>query len=127
MLVHCNGVSFPRLLLVDWRLSEKSITRRNQSLAGFRCDVRHAVLSDIMGRCIASRSESKILHISEWWISDTNQGASVGTPDILRTNQLQEYEAIYKANLAVAAYPVAQRTVSRRKRNDEDDEEDSNR
>ncbi|KAF8237203.1 phosphatases II [Tricholoma matsutake] len=41
--------------------------------------------------------------------------------------QIKEYEAIYKASIAVAAYPVAHRTVSRRKRSDEDDEEDSNR
>jgi serine/threonine/tyrosine-interacting protein len=38
--------------------------------------------------------------------------------------QIKEYEAIYKANLAVASYPNAQRAVSRRKRA-EDDEDDS--
>jgi hypothetical protein len=36
----------------------------------------------------------------------------------------QEYEAIYRANLALASYPNAQRMVSRRKRAD-DDEDDS--
>jgi serine/threonine/tyrosine-interacting protein len=37
---------------------------------------------------------------------------------------LQEYEAIYKANIAVAQYPQAPRGVSRRKRSDEDDDEE---
>lgn len=41
--------------------------------------------------------------------------------------QIKEYEAIYKANIALAAYPVAQRTASRRKRVDEDDEDNVNR
>jgi len=35
----------------------------------------------------------------------------------------QEYEAIYKANVAHAAFPPAQRSVVRRKRS-EDDEDD---
>jgi len=39
----------------------------------------------------------------------------------------QEYEAIYRANLAVASYPSVQRTVSRRKRNDDDDDDDITR
>ncbi|PPQ67990.1 hypothetical protein CVT25_000470 [Psilocybe cyanescens] len=38
--------------------------------------------------------------------------------------QIKEYEAIYKASVAHAAFPPAQRTVSRRKREDEDDEDD---
>ncbi|KDR82613.1 hypothetical protein GALMADRAFT_238018 [Galerina marginata CBS 339.88] len=39
--------------------------------------------------------------------------------------QIKEYEAIYKANVAHAAFPpTAQRTVARRKRTDEDDEDD---
>lgn len=82
-----------------------------------------------MGRCIASRAKSKILHISERWIFDTNQGAFIAILEELHINKVQEYEAIYKANIAVAAYPVDpnQRSVSRRKRNDEDDEEDSHR
>lgn len=113
--------------MVGCSLSINLTARRNQSFTRFRRDVRHAVLSDIMGRCIASRTKSKILHIPKRRIFDTNQGASVAIADILRTNQLQEYEAIYKASIAVAAYPVAHRTVSRRKRSDEDDEEDSNR
>jgi serine/threonine/tyrosine-interacting protein len=37
----------------------------------------------------------------------------------------QEYESIYKAKNAVAAYPMTQRQVSRRKR--EDDDEDDGR
>ncbi|TFK20612.1 phosphatases II [Coprinopsis marcescibilis] len=39
--------------------------------------------------------------------------------------QIKEYEAIYKANIAVAAYPQTQRNVSRRKRSDDDDEEEA--
>ncbi|KAG6811372.1 hypothetical protein H0H92_007757 [Tricholoma furcatifolium] len=35
--------------------------------------------------------------------------------------QIKEYEAIYKANLAVASYPSANRGVARRKREDEDE------
>ncbi|KAJ3517620.1 hypothetical protein NMY22_g13923 [Coprinellus aureogranulatus] len=38
--------------------------------------------------------------------------------------QIKEYEAIYKANIAVAQYPQTQRQVSRRKRSDEDDDEE---
>jgi len=38
--------------------------------------------------------------------------------------QIKEYEAIYRANLAVASYPNTQRMVSRRKRA-EDDEDNS--
>ncbi|GLB38594.1 putative dual specificity phosphatase, catalytic domain [Lyophyllum shimeji] len=39
--------------------------------------------------------------------------------------QIKEYEAIYRANLAVASYPTTgTRSVSRRKREDEDDDED---
>jgi len=38
---------------------------------------------------------------------------------------LQEYEAIYKANVAVASYMPADRVVSRRKREDDDDEDRS--
>jgi len=38
--------------------------------------------------------------------------------------QIKEYESIYKAKNAVAAYPMAQRQVSRRKREDDDDDED---
>ncbi|KAI0916982.1 hypothetical protein AcW1_007706 [Taiwanofungus camphoratus] len=41
--------------------------------------------------------------------------------------QIKEYESIYKASLAIAAYPPHQRTVSRRKRADEDDEDDEER
>ncbi|KAF9013338.1 protein-tyrosine phosphatase-like protein [Cyathus striatus] len=37
--------------------------------------------------------------------------------------QIKEYEAIYKANLAVASYPRSQRVVSRRKREDDDDDD----
>jgi hypothetical protein len=68
---------------MGWRLSEKLTTRRNQSIARLRCNVRHAVLSNIMGRRIASRAESKILHIPERRIFDTNQGASVTILGIL--------------------------------------------
>jgi hypothetical protein len=80
-----------------------------------------------MGRCITSRTKSKILHIPKRRFLDANQGTCVVILETLRTNQLQEYEAIYKASIAVAAYPVAQRTVSRRKRTDEDDEDHFNR
>ncbi|KAG6841021.1 hypothetical protein C0991_002569 [Blastosporella zonata] len=42
--------------------------------------------------------------------------------------QIKEYEAIYKANNAVASYPAAARGgVARRKREDEDDEEEDDR
>ncbi|KAF8208781.1 protein-tyrosine phosphatase-like protein [Mycena galopus ATCC 62051] len=41
--------------------------------------------------------------------------------------QLKEYEAIYRASIAVAAYPSANRTISRRKREDEDDDEATDR
>ncbi|RXW23403.1 hypothetical protein EST38_g2465 [Candolleomyces aberdarensis] len=38
--------------------------------------------------------------------------------------QIKEYEAIYKANIAVASYPQTQRLVSRRKRSEDDDDEE---
>jgi len=38
--------------------------------------------------------------------------------------QIKEYEAIYRANVAVASYPTAERTASRRKREVDDDEDD---
>lgn len=41
--------------------------------------------------------------------------------------QIKEYESIYKASLAVAAFPQQQRMVSRRKRDDEGDEDDAQR
>jgi len=41
--------------------------------------------------------------------------------------QIKEYESIYKASLAIAAFPQQQRAASRRKRNDEEDEEDAQR
>ncbi|CAK5269810.1 unnamed protein product [Mycena citricolor] len=42
--------------------------------------------------------------------------------------QLKEYEAIYRASIAVASYPTSgNRVVSRRKREDEDDEDGSDR
>ncbi|KAJ7758571.1 protein-tyrosine phosphatase-like protein [Mycena maculata] len=37
--------------------------------------------------------------------------------------QLKEYEAIYRASIAVASYPSTNRTISRRKRTDEDDDD----
>ncbi|KAF8630907.1 hypothetical protein AX17_005265 [Amanita inopinata Kibby_2008] len=37
---------------------------------------------------------------------------------------IKEYEAIYKANLAVASYPMTRRSVVRRKRGDDDDDDD---
>ncbi|KAJ8080786.1 hypothetical protein AAF712_006787 [Marasmius tenuissimus] len=39
--------------------------------------------------------------------------------------QIKEYEAIYRANQAVASYPAAQRTINRRKREDDSDDEDA--
>ncbi len=36
----------------------------------------------------------------------------------------QEYEAIYRASIAVSSYPATERAVARRKRDDSDDEED---
>ncbi|KAK1230656.1 hypothetical protein PQX77_006239 [Marasmius sp. AFHP31] len=39
--------------------------------------------------------------------------------------QIKEYEAIYRANQAVASYPTAQRTINRRKREDDSDDEDA--
>jgi hypothetical protein len=80
-----------------------------------------------MGRGAASCPESKILHISERRIPDTNQSTCIAILELLQTDHSQEYEAIYKASLAVAAYPVADRVVSRRKRTDEDDEDNFNR
>ncbi|KAF8895263.1 protein-tyrosine phosphatase-like protein [Infundibulicybe gibba] len=41
--------------------------------------------------------------------------------------QIKEYEAIYRANLAVAAYPTSDRVAPRRKRADEDDDDDITR
>ena len=41
--------------------------------------------------------------------------------------KLKEYEAIYRANVAVASYPTVQRTASRRKREDDDDDDDDQR
>jgi len=41
--------------------------------------------------------------------------------------QIKEYEAIYRANVAMAAYPTAERTVSRRKREADDDDDDGQR
>ncbi|KAF8890037.1 protein-tyrosine phosphatase-like protein [Gymnopilus junonius] len=38
--------------------------------------------------------------------------------------QIKEYEAIYKANVALAAFPPSQRTMARRKRSDDDDDDD---
>ncbi|KAJ7288568.1 protein-tyrosine phosphatase-like protein [Mycena rebaudengoi] len=37
--------------------------------------------------------------------------------------QLKEYEAIYRASIAVASHPNVSRTISRRKRTDEDDDD----
>jgi len=41
--------------------------------------------------------------------------------------QLKEYEAIYRASVAVASFPSTNRTISRRKREDEDDDEATDR
>ncbi|KAF8349227.1 protein-tyrosine phosphatase-like protein [Amanita rubescens] len=41
--------------------------------------------------------------------------------------QIKEYEAIYKASLAVSSYPATHRTISRRKREDDGDDDDTNR
>ncbi|KAF8742304.1 hypothetical protein AX14_005471 [Amanita brunnescens Koide BX004] len=41
--------------------------------------------------------------------------------------QLKEYEAIYKASLAVSSYPTTHRTISRRKREKDDDDDDFSR
>jgi len=41
--------------------------------------------------------------------------------------QIKEYEAIYKANVAVAAYPTAERTAARRKREVDDDDDNDQR
>ncbi|KAF8635865.1 hypothetical protein AX15_000055 [Amanita polypyramis BW_CC] len=41
--------------------------------------------------------------------------------------QIKEYEAIYKASLAVSSYPAIQRTIARRKREDDDDDENTSR
>lgn len=46
---------------------------------------------------------------------------------ILRCVKKKEYEAIYRANVAVAAYPTAERTASRRKREVDDDDDDGQR
>ena len=45
--------------------------------------------------------------------------------DVARdSNSTQEYESIYKASLAIAAFPPQQRVVSRRKREDDDEDAD---
>ncbi|KAF9046505.1 protein-tyrosine phosphatase-like protein [Panaeolus papilionaceus] len=41
--------------------------------------------------------------------------------------QIKEYEAIYKANVALASYPRTQSTVPRRKRGDDDEEDEDDR
>lgn len=41
--------------------------------------------------------------------------------------QIKEYEAIYKASLAVSSYPATHRTIARRKREDDGDDDDTNR
>ncbi|KAG6900343.1 hypothetical protein C0993_012300 [Termitomyces sp. T159_Od127] len=41
--------------------------------------------------------------------------------------QIKEYEAIYKANQALASFPAAARGVTRRKRGDDEDETEDER
>ncbi|PPR00464.1 hypothetical protein CVT24_004525 [Panaeolus cyanescens] len=41
--------------------------------------------------------------------------------------QIKEYEAIYKANVAMASFPRSHQTVSRRKRGDDDEDDDDDR
>jgi len=41
--------------------------------------------------------------------------------------QIKEYESIYKAKNAVAAYPIVERQTSRRKRDDDDDDDEDDR
>lgn len=60
-------------------------------------------------------TQIKVAHVILYYISPLNHDSA-----------LQEYESIYKATRAVAAYPMAQRQISRRKRED-DDEEDEQR
>jgi len=38
--------------------------------------------------------------------------------------QIKEYEAIYKANIAIQSFPTMQRSISRRKREADEDDED---
>ncbi|KAJ3522126.1 hypothetical protein NMY22_g12021 [Coprinellus aureogranulatus] len=90
--------------------SPTRLSRWNQLVTLLRGHVRHAALPAIMGGCATPSAEQALLHLSQRRLFDSDQGA--------------EYEAIYKANIAVAQYPQTQRQVSRRKRSDEDDDEE---
>lgn len=50
----------------------------------------------------------------------TKLAHTFGQSDLIQ----QEYEAIYRASLAVASYPAVQRPVGRRKREDDEDEDE---
>ena len=74
VLVHCNG----KLLHVLVRcLDERMVSiRRDQSITSIRDYVCHATLSDLMGRRSPLGPKSAVLHISEWWIFNPDQGWS---------------------------------------------------
>lgn len=122
-----------------WRLLQSRVRgwayiechpRGDKPFALFCRDVRDAILPTLMGRRIAHGPEPKVLYFAKWRILDPNQGGrpspSAGVGDInAARSETQEYEAIYKANVAVASYPAAQRTASRRKRSVEDDDDDN--
>lgn len=65
MSVDLNGTHRPETSDCRWYITFPRV----------RDHVRHATLSTILGRRTASGSESTVLHISEWWLLDSDQGA----------------------------------------------------
>jgi hypothetical protein len=131
VLVHCNGEPLNKVSHLERNII---LHRGNQSIASIRSHVCHATLSTFMGRCSTHGSKPTLLHITQWWVLDTNKGIyyKFGHSSLIQQLLIvccinQEYEAIYRANVAVAAYPTVERTASRRKREDDDDADDDQR
>lgn len=102
--------------------------RWNQPFTGVCNHVRNATLQDQLGGVPASRPEPAILHLTQRRVSATDQGvyARLFRRVICATTPAsQEYESIYKASASLASFPstTSIRSVSRRKRGDEDDDD----
>ena len=72
VLVHCNGEAICSSCQMPWSLIFSD--RWYQSISCIRCHVCYATSSDKLGGRAAHGAESTVLHFSQRWLLDPNQG-----------------------------------------------------
>ena len=113
-------------MFTDSRGAIDSLNRWNQHLSCFRRHVRHGAFPSILRRCVAHGPEPSLLHLTKWRFPIADQGmhsTSMSQWAWPLIPKPQEYEAIYRAAMAVGSQPAAQRQNRRKREEDSDDEE----